>query len=543
MDSKYEKVSREIRRTLWEQFKRRDEDAEFATRKLAENVLSVTELKRVYQSLRSSEELPMQSSSSADYHNEGSFVQNIKEKNLHDFLAVLLYAHCTESAAQSFKAKLVFGDEPNVSLPVSKPDLTRCFGEKSEDIDEFLRWQKYFCTIVIGFPEDIILHAGGPWRKPWLSETHLGSGSYGSVFAVEIAEYHFTEDKTLEGTRTGVKVVARKDFALENQSSFEKEVEVMKEIRDNPKRHDNILKSFGTLTIEGNKPEFSLFMPKAETDLAKYFSESRRGGVPLSMEERQCLMNSAIGLAEGLDFLHTEITANGMHRRVCFHLDLKPGNVLIFRGDRHDIWKISDFGMSKVKDMRRSTPTQDDILTDFSKIFKRRSDVNTAEASKTVIARGPGTFLPSEARGTGKTMNEKSDVWGLGCILSLAFTYMEFQTQGLDKYADLRKQQSNLSGDSFYGKSLMGRSFPINTGVVEQHRALVKAAAERGSAEKKAVQSMLDFLKDKVFVERQDKRCAASEVSKKLQETLQRYDAIIAFKAEATEKRPRIFNL
>ncbi|KAJ4122804.1 hypothetical protein NW768_010249 [Fusarium equiseti] len=534
----YENVSREIRRNLTRQFKGDINGNMFATRKLAKDVLSDDELRRVYKSLRSSE----QSSSSAGSNSENSFVQNINNKTLHDFLAVLLYAHCAKSAALSFEANLVFSDVPQISLPVSKNYLSGVFGEGSEDIRDFLQHQKYFCTIVIGFPEDIILQ-GLSRSKPWLSERPLGSGSFGNVFAVDIAEHHFTENGKLEDTCGQAKVVARKDFAMQTQTSFQTEVKVMKEIRDSTRKHDNVLNSFGTLIIEGDKPEFSLFMPKAEKDLAEYFKETKNGGGPFSMKERLCLISSAIGLADGLDFLHTGITAKGMKRRVCFHMDLKPGNVLIFHEKGHDIWKISDFGMSKVKDIPRSTPTQEDILTDFAKLFIPRSKEGTAEASKTAMQRGPHTFSPSEGEGSGKTMNEKSDVWALGCILSLAFTYMEFQVKGLERYSELRRQHSNLATDPFYGKSTIRQSFPINKGVVEQHRSLVKAAAKRGSDEKKAVQSMLDLLKDKVFVENQKRRCQASEVRQKLAETLEKYEAVTASKPGGTEERSRLFNL
>ncbi|KAF9771863.1 hypothetical protein IL306_010481 [Fusarium sp. DS 682] len=540
----YEDVSRDIRDRLHQQFKRRGEDEMFATRMLAENVLSDNKLRRVYRSLRSSEELHSRPPTPDNASNEDLFVQNVKDKNLHGFLAVLLYANCSRLGAQAFEANSVFGNVPKISLPVSKEDLSDVFGGRSSDIGLFFRYQKYFCTIIIGFPEDIVLKKGDNWRMPWLSQQRLGKGSYGSVYEVQVAEYHFTENSGLEGTYASAQVIARKDFKFDKKESFDREVQVMKEIRRSADGHKNVLTSFGTLIIEGDKPKFSLFMPKAETDLQKFMAQDNADALPLTLRERRSLISSAMGLADGLDFLHKRITGNGGCQRVCYHMDLKPANVLIFPGHTPSdpqIWKISDFGMSKVKDTPHGITPQEDTLTDFRKHFIRRPGAGTAMASKTVIARDVGTFLPSEAQGNGRTMNEKSDVWSLGCIISLLFTYMEFRATGLEKYIDLRVKYSNLPQDVFYGKEVMTRSYPVNKGVVKQHNILVDAAAKRGSIQKDAVRSMLGFLKDRVFLEEQDKRCGAREVYEKLQQTRREYDACAA--SEGSEERTKLLSL
>ncbi len=56
----------------------------------------------------------------------------------------------------------------------------------------------------------------------------------------------------------------------------------------------------------------------------------------------------------------------------CYHLDLKPQNILVFEMGCNDIWKISDFGISKIKTVPHG---QSDLASKhlLVKIFKPKN--------------------------------------------------------------------------------------------------------------------------------------------------------------------------
>ncbi|KAJ0383223.1 hypothetical protein COL922a_010915 [Colletotrichum nupharicola] len=299
----------------------------------------------------------------------------------------------------------------------------------------FYDHQAYFPTIFIQQSEDIKILEVDIFRPPWEEGESLGCGAFGKVYKVKISRDHISS-KGLDDSEDEFRVVARKDFELRQnvRENFELEVKAMKKILHCNARHDNILMSLGTLKIESKPPKFSLFMPLADKDLKTLLEDNQY--VPQDGNARQEMILSAWGLADGLSFLHEGLkAADGEGTLVCYHMDLKPSNILVFG----KMWKLSDFGMSKVK------LTHQEEERDLRKLF-------SGPASKTGNARGEGTYVPNEAQMEGKTMNQKSDVWSLGCILSVLFTYMEHGPEGLDTYGQLREDHSKLHSDVFYRK-------------------------------------------------------------------------------------------
>ncbi|RBQ69225.1 hypothetical protein FVER14953_12426 [Fusarium verticillioides] len=381
------------------------------------------------------------------------FVRSIERKMLHDFLAILLYAKCSINAAKIFTNELVFGSmaeeqqqysETPYLLPATEDYLNSLFDPF--DAQEIFAEQQPFCTIVLGGPGVVTIDQDDKRSLPWLDEKHIGSGAFGSVYEVKIPKDHLTMHRDFNQTIRTSKLVARKDYkpAKDMEESFEKEVASIREIFSGNSKHNNILESFGTIIIRGPEQKFSLLMPLAEMDLQKYMESN----LDISADgrwARERIISASIGLADGLDFLHSKMTTAGGDRLVCYHMDLKPSNILVFLHDPRPegsdtedrdygmIWKLSDFGLSRVKTKTKPEKNLDSL-------FERKLIDQSSQASPTQNNRGNGTYLPSEAQDQGKTMDHKSDIWSLGCIISVLFTYMEEGHSALERYSDFRRK-------------------------------------------------------------------------------------------------------
>lgn len=124
---------------------------------------------------------------------------------------------------------------------------------------------------------------------------------------------------------------------------------------------------------------------------------------------RDRIIKETANIADALDWLHKQIKIDGKHHP-CYHLDLKPDNVLIFRSrdssleskDEVGTWKLADFGLS--------------VLHEY-----------TVEAtSKTFPRRQPGTYQPPEIDdifGSPK-VNSRGDIWSFGGILSMVLAFL-----------------------------------------------------------------------------------------------------------------------
>ncbi|KAF6822267.1 serine/threonine protein kinase [Colletotrichum plurivorum] len=510
----------------------------FATAETAEKVLTADNLRLVYRALTTSDD----GQDRGFTIDEDGFVKNIEKKKLHTFLAVLLEANCSIHAVWSFTTKLVEGRTigtapdnhhyagPPYSLPADRTYLKKLFDDDLETVNNFYKAQTYFSTVVLRGGENVKIQHPDISRLPWLKEDWIGSGSFGDVYKVVIAEGHF---RAKDNPNKKAKVVARKDYIYEvdAKKSFEDERLAMDKIFRGIVKHVNVLKSLGSLEIECNPPKFSLFMPLALEDLETYMNANNdTAHVALDADARRRLIRSAFGLADGLQYLHQGITTPEGDKLVCYHMDLKPGNILLFKDDRvarenpHDddrIWKVSDFGMSRVK--ARQTSTERDKELDLRKLFRSNVKPQQNQASATRNRRGKGTYLPSEAAKETKEMDHKSDIWSLGCVISELFTYMEEGSRGLDAYGERRLGRSEMDADVFYERRKFRHDFGINSEVQSQHKRLIKAASRRNPAERNAVEYMLEFLERNVLRTDKSKRCNAVDVADHLRETRNKY--------------------
>ncbi|KAF4446812.1 serine/threonine protein kinase [Fusarium austroafricanum] len=521
----YSDLCREIRLKLTKGFERGKSKEQFATRAMVKGVMSRDRLQRVYESLRAEDAIPQTDNSQPGVQ---EFVKLVEDKKLHDFLAVLMCAKCSLNAAKAFVKKVVLGAETQVQeapretpylLPATEEYLNNLFGDPN-DANDFFNEQRPFCAIVVGGPDVVTICNEDQRMLPWLSEKYIRSGSFGAVSKVEVAEGHLTKDRDFNQTNAHPEVIARKDFIYADtaEASFQKEWGAIKDIFNSRRTHGNIVKSFGTIVIEGKPSTFSLLMPLASMDLEEYMQQ-----YPEAMGNdrvaRRRLIKAVMGLTDGLDFLHSGLkTEDGGESLICYHMDLKPRNILVFNVGPGMSWKLSDFGLSRVK------PKVKQGISDLSRLFKKRGSDQHSKATATASRRGEGTYQPKEAQDNGKSMNEKSDIWSLGCIISLLFTFMEEGFRGIQPFSDLRWKYSNTIFDVFYQRNKANLTFTINKGVTKQHAKLIEAAKKRIAAEGEALSFILEWLEREVLVIDQNRRCVAAKVFERLKRTFEKYN-------------------
>lgn len=430
---------------LYEQIYQRlqNKDAEhlrFATKGTAKKVLHRDNLLSFFQSLVPPGQIPK------DYFGvaEDELIHRVHRRHLYDFLAVLVFANCRIETARTFTVELVAQNVWPVRrkgkevghLPAGREELVDLFGIVAADM--FVSKQACFSAVIIRKREEVRVADPDSQRLPYLDEAPLGNGSFGNVVRVRIAKGHFFNPQT-KTENTEPLDVARKDYVLSSEFPARGEREIMDKIlTSSGLACDNILENFGSLEIGQNT--YSLFMPLAICDLRQYMMAVHKTS-PRTIADKAKIIDSAEGLAGGLNFLHTEMKTADKEELVCYHMDLKPSNILIFREKRKDkecnIWRLSDFGMSRVKLRRKDQDVARE--KDFNSWFVRRQvKPSDPSLSATLNRRGEGTYLAPESISSSRSMGTASDVWSLGCVMSVVFTYLEGGSEAVERYQDAR---------------------------------------------------------------------------------------------------------
>lgn len=511
----FDELYKELYLKFLEKFERReDHQHRFAPSGTAKKVLKPSVLSRFFHSLDWS--YPLESGLS-----EEDLITRVDKRKLHNFLAILLFSSCTVEDARTFTTKLLIEDTfatDGFALPTNDKCLKSVFGEEVTR-DRFLTRQAIFCPVVIRQGKEVLVEDPAKWRFPYLEENHRGQGGFGTVYAVKIAIGHFYGRGDVTANPE-VLELARKDYVI-SDGLKNTEHEVLKKILASDRECENIVDNFGCLAISPNK--YSLFMPLAICDLSQYMKDIHQFP-PSATAERAEIICSARGLAGGLRFLHYEMKTRQGEDLVCYHMDLKPSNVLIFKDDDgKKIWKISDFGMARVKLKKKDDKVVKE--KDFNSWFvKRPKHAPEPSSTGTRNQRGEGTYLAPESLASKSTMKTSSDVWSLGCVLSAVFVFLEEGWTGVTRYSEERSEHAKANGiDRFflYNKDLepIEETHPVTK---VWHKRLVRSAEKRDPREGKALEQMLRFLENSVFQE-QSKRCCVKAVEAMLQETYEAY--------------------
>ncbi|KAL2841864.1 kinase-like domain-containing protein [Aspergillus pseudoustus] len=534
----YEALHREIYNEIYGKLERKDrETLRFAPVGTAEQVLHADKLRRFFLSLHQPDDAALELDQQRGHSERAveKYVARVTERKLHRFLAILIIAGCSITAARAAVVKLVAADTWPIagskgrsicSLPVAREELDAIFSQDGIAADKFLGKQAYFCPVILRENEEVRLEEIDYRRLPYLEEHSIGKGSFGHVFSVKIAKGHFY-DPTKQSANLKPQEIARKDYELSRDALVERET--MKKILSSSSREcPNIVKTIGSLELGSSV--YSLFMPKAICDLRAYMIEHHQAR-PNSIKERKDLVRCAVGLAGGLNFLHNEMKTPEMEDLVCYHLDLKPSNILIFMekdpqdSQMRNIWKLSDFGMSRVKIKTSGEGVARE--KDVNSWFVRRSQQEDQSASATRNARGDGTYLAPESTASGRAMRASSDVWSLGCVLSVLFCYMDGGRDRVIQYAEERMMHDDALGcDTFFLPSRRFRPAKLSPVVHRTHTHLIRGAAERSPREGEIVDFALRYIEKLVLEVDQFKRSGARQVMTMLENTFRAYQKL-----------------
>jgi serine/threonine protein kinase len=328
--------------------------------------------------------------------------------------------------------------------------------------------------------------------------------------------------------------LARKDFELNSEErAHEKERDVISEIVRNAKQHKNIMKSLGSLEIGLT---YSLFMPLADCDLKQYME--RYPSPPSSSKQKAEIMDCAVGLAGAIVYLQDELETPFYEKLSCFHMDLKPQNILVVKDPKTGKyqWKLSDFNMSRVKMKRietidqttlRRSMTASEKVYDINKLFRRRIPVATeSSVDYTINRRGAGTYLAPEACIENHPVHAESDTWSLGCVLSVVLSYLYGGQEAVQAYSNMRGKDGS---DRFFyakggGEKLHKLSDArVNNAVKKWHQHLRDMTKKESPTESAIFAKLIEFLDHKVLVidPKRRKDTSANEIRNKL---------IVAFK-------------
>ncbi|KAF0978607.1 hypothetical protein FDP41_002427 [Naegleria fowleri] len=164
-----------------------------------------------------------------------------------------------------------------------------------------------------------------------------------------------------------------------------KEIEVMKKLNN----HENVVKLIGVKEIQnGRANEIYILMELADTEVVSMMEERINSGEKKFSEQE--ILKIFFDVCKGVAHMHSQ-------NPPMIHRDLKVENILCKDG----VYKICDFG---------STTTRVYTLTSRSEKQEAEEDI---QKNTTLAYRSP----EMADLYSGDPINEKSDVWALGCVL------------------------------------------------------------------------------------------------------------------------------
>ncbi|KAF7593745.1 hypothetical protein BBP40_010921 [Aspergillus hancockii] len=378
---------------------------------------------------------------------------------------------------------------------------------------EFYSKQFRFCAVTLMKRDEVIYKDDrSKCPLPYLEQKMIGQGAFGQVWRVLIEKGHFQSryDRT---ANTDAVEYARKDFELDRERAFYDERKILDTIMDQPMRHKNIMVALASLQYGAT---YSLFFPLASCNLWEYLNgvvaEDRLP--PAAWDEKGAIYRRGVALADALAFLHREFRSQELDLFSCYHLDLKPHNILVVDAYMpSETWKITDFGLSRVKGRGMDGEEDVELVMPFLSRAQRRTK-HLREPS-TLNRRGEGTYLAPECSLPNGRVSSFSDVWSFGCIFSLVMSYIASGHGSVLAFGRERRRQEH--GDSFY--TIKHGKPKLSSVVIAWFDQLKRRArASPFPKEHEIVCRTLDFLQKSVLHPIRDQRISSKEVHKTLWE-------------------------
>jgi hypothetical protein len=361
-------------------------------------------------------------------------IHQINRRSLHNIVAILIHARWNTSDLARLESH--YG-QPD---PVSPAPITLPFTRKKamELFDEdcgasFYEVQDIYLplTIVEGQRNECGGHLSHSRRLPIVYTEKIAGGTSGDVFKVQIAKggWQSTDGITNREEKWVAQKIFNKESFEDRKDMFDWEVRIYN-ILQRTTHYNNLAEFYGSL--QWNKEgdiEYSIFLPLADSSLhtlltSQEWYEKAADGTPKYAGD---LFRCAAGLCDGVYTLHHLLRDNDEKPISVLHMDLKPKNVLIYRGTSHakTHWKIADYGLSRDK------PRQDNL-------------------DNTIPLQREGTFVSPEAH-LGKKVTIVSDLWCLAGVLLEVYTYVLGGPELVKKFRAFRTvTRGRITEDQFF---------------------------------------------------------------------------------------------
>ncbi|KXH47320.1 protein kinase [Colletotrichum nymphaeae SA-01] len=290
-----------------------------------------------------------------------------------------------------------------------------------------------------------------------------------------------------------VSTVAVKQLLNAGPEDYAREVEALKTFGGPDQPH--VIELLATFE---HGDTYYLVTPWAEHDLHGLFTEppsslacdSASAVKPAALTAKQML-----GVAEALKAIHyCRLKKRSIERDHetageldgSYHGDIKPENILVEDGQ----WKLADFGLSQIG--RGTDPSQGDRPAGCSPTYR------------------------APEHDVGKFDGQKADIWSLGCVMSVAATWMTLGRKGVKKFSANRQTKA--------GKRLDNSFFEVSKDQEKGTRVKLKAAVShwisrlhRAPKASSFIHDLLDLIQDKMLEVDGSKRMSCAGVVSSLE--------------------------
>ncbi|KAF2136179.1 uncharacterized protein K452DRAFT_302983 [Aplosporella prunicola CBS 121167] len=418
-------------------------------------------------------------------------------------------------------------------LPFKREDLVDEGFLGMEDGEPFFMLQGNFCPLVIEErhePYDLTPdgeHFG--YRLPFLHRPpkEFASGASAKVFKEIIPPNHIRYFANLRpSTNFQNKAVACKRVLKEER--FDKELNNLKELRRCLSQHSRIMVNIATIIEPGSKePILHILYDLAAYDLNTFLTVElkERSISPLRRHDSappgrngsdhytaEDLIWESHNLADALDFLHYRLLYD--EEVMCAHNDLKPNNILVFFPDSNDrdqrypvgLWKIADFGISRLKDRKEG-----------KYLDARHRRERSGSFSRTTSKREPGTYTAPEVKGEGLDQPDAryGDIWSFGCILS---EILAFAVGGPVHGPKLVNELGRELLEKYEHQRFYDDKNKVKSELMPWLRSLPQKAPRREARDTKWVNQCADLIYNILNAEEPKKRPKAKEICDQLRE-------------------------
>lgn len=240
-----------------------------------------------------------------------------------------------------------------------------------------------------------------------------------------------------------------------------------------------------------------MLFPLADGDLHHFLTSRPPPSAPSDVGD--WLVEQMLAVCDALGYVHEHIVPRAEDgqpptRRVGFHHDLKPANILLFPTSQRDraAWKITDFGSGAVRH----------LSLDSAEVLYNRTP-----------STGDPVYSAPEYVVEGRVSQPK-DVWSLGCIffeaLIWALTPEAGAVKRFRKTRDVYKRDNPDNAPAYWCQKVDGKPY-VNFAVTEE-----LAVAEARAQEETLYRPVIGLVKQMMAVE-PEKRPTAAQLCKQFQ--------------------------